>query len=183
MVGFITERDLLTRLTSRRRSWWSSLWAENKELIGEYRKAEGTTVGEVMGPPPIPVPADASLQAAADLLAKQGLRDLPVVAHGRVVGMITRPSLLALLELSQPATSRATDAELVAEMKNRLHQEPWVTNRGLWVEATGGVVFLAGLVENAEEQAALEIMARAIPGCTGVDNHTFPRTALRGRWF
>jgi CBS domain-containing protein len=182
MVGFITERDLLTRLTSRRRSWWSSVWAENKELIEEYRKAEGATVGEVMGPPPTPVPAAASLRAAADLVQEQGLRELPVVAEGRVVGMITRPSLLALLELSQPRTGPATDAELVAEMKNRLHQEPWVTNRGLWVQATDGVLFFAGLVESEEEQAALEIMARTIPGCTGVENHTFPKTALRGRW-
>jgi osmotically-inducible protein OsmY len=87
-----------------------------------------------------------------------------------------------LLELSQPRTGPATDAELVAEMKNRLHQEPWVTNRGLWVQATDGVLFFAGLVESEEEQAALEIMARTIPGCTGVENHTFPKTALRGRW-
>jgi CBS domain-containing protein len=182
LVGLLTESDLLARMTSRRRSWWATVWADNKELMREYRKAVGTTVGEVMGPPPIPVPAGASLQAAAELLARQGLRDLPVVADGRVVGMLTRPSILALLELSRPRTCRATDAGLVAEMKNRLHQEPWVTNRGLWVEATGGVLFLAGLVESAEEQAALETMARTIPGCTGVDNHTVPKTALRGLW-
>jgi len=44
-----------------------------------------------------------------------------------------------------------------------------------------GVLFLAGPVQNEEEQAALEIMARSIPGCIGVESHTFPQTALRGR--
>ncbi len=182
LIGLITESDLLTRLTSRKRSWWTTLFADTQVLVREYRKAMGATVGEVMGPPPVPVPADASVERAADLLEQQGLRELPVVAEGRVVGVVGRPGLLALLEHPQPQASARTDAELVAEMKTRLHQEPWVSNRGLWVEATKGALFLAGLVENDEERTALEIMARSIPGCVGVDNHTFPRTALRGRW-
>jgi hypothetical protein len=182
LIGLITESDLLTRLTSRKRSWWATLFADTQVLVREYRKAMGTTVGEVMGPPPVPVPADASVERAADLLEQQGLRELPVVADGRIVGLVGRPSLLALLEHPRPQASHRTDAELVAEMKTRLGQEPWVSNRGLWIEATKGVLFLAGLVENDEERAALQIMARSIPGCVGVDNHAFPRTALRGRW-
>ena len=181
LVGLITESDLLTRLKSRKRSWWATLFADTQVLVREYRKAMGATVGEVMGPPPVPVPADASVGQAADLLEQQGLRELPVVAEGRVVGMVGRPGLLALLELPQPQASARTDAGLVAEMKTRLAEEAWVSNRGLWVQATDAVLFLAGPVQNVEEQAALEIMARSIPGCIGVENHTFPQTALRGR--
>ena len=182
LVGLLTEHDLLLRLTSRHRSGWAALWADNQLLIEEYRKAMGATVREVMGPPPIPLPADASVQAAAALLAQQGLREVPVVTEGRVVGVVSRPSLLALAEITPSPASPRTDADLVAEMKARLRQEPWVSNRGLWVEATGGVLFFTGLVENEAEQAALDTMARTIPGCTGVENHTFPKTALRGRW-
>jgi CBS domain-containing protein len=182
LVGLLAEGDLLTRMTTRRRSWWATVWADGKELLAEYRKAKGTRVGEVMSSPPVPVPAGASLQTAADLLARQGLRELPVVAEGRVVGMVTRPAILALDELSSPATRHATDAGLVAEMKNRLQQEPWVTNRGLWVEARDGVLFLTGLVQNEEEQAAVELMARTIPGCMGVDNQTTPKAALHRGW-
>jgi CBS domain-containing protein len=182
LVGLLAESDLLTRLTSRKRSWWATLFADTQVLVREYRKAMGTTVGEVMGPAPVPVPADASVERAADLLERQGLRELPVVAEGRVVGLVGRPGLLALLEHPRPQASARTDAELVAEMKTRLGQEPWVSNRGLWVEATNGALFLAGLVENDEERTALEIMARSIPGCVGVDNQTIPKTLLRGRW-
>jgi CBS domain-containing protein len=181
LVGLITERDLLIRLTGRKRSWWATFFADNPVLIQEYRKAVGTTVAEVMGPPPQPVPAGASVNAAAKLLVEQGLRELPVVADGRIVGMVSRPSLLALLELSRTPARPRTDAELVAEMKNRLHEEPWVTNRGLWVEANGGVLFLAGLVADEDERVALDIMARSIPGCTRVDNQTVPKSVLRGR--
>jgi CBS domain-containing protein len=183
LVGLITESDLLTRLTSRKRSWWATFFADNRALIRKYRKAMGTTVGEVMGPPPVPVPDDASVEEAADLLVQHGLRELPVVAEGRVVGVVSRPSLLALQELAQSPARTRTDTELATELEARLREEPWVTNRGLWVQATNGVLFFASLVESEEEQAALETMARTIPGCTGVDNHTFPKTALRGRWF
>ncbi len=182
LIGLITESDLLTRLTSRKRSWWATLFADTQVLVREYRKAMGTSVSDVMGPPPVPVPADASVERAADLLERQGLRELPVVAEGRVVGLVDRPSLLALLELPRPQASARTDAELVAEMKTRLGQEPWVSNRGLWVEATNGELFLAGLLENEEERTAITIMAHSISGCVGVENHTFARTALRGRW-
>jgi osmotically-inducible protein OsmY len=67
-------------------------------------------------------------------------------------------------------------------MNRRLSQEPWVTNRALRVTAKAGVLSLAGLVESEEERAALELMARTIPGCTGVEDDTFPRSAMRGHW-
>ena len=133
LVGLITEHDLLIRLTSRHRSWWAALWADHQMLIGEYRKATGTTVREVMGPPPIPLPADASVQAAADLLAQQGLREVPVVAAGRVVGVVSRPSLLALAELTPSPAGPRTDGELVAEMKTRLRRR----NHGCPTAASG----------------------------------------------
>jgi osmotically-inducible protein OsmY len=100
-----------------------------------------------------------------------------------VVGIITRTGLLAMVDGTEPHPGQATDAQLVAAMKQRLRQESWVTNPGLvWVEATGGVLFLAGLVESAEEHAALGLMARTIPGCTGVENETVPRSAVEGGW-
>ena len=72
LVGLITERDLLIRLSGRKRSWWATLFADNPVLIQEYRKAVGTTVAEVMGPPPQPVPAGASVKSAADSCSNRG---------------------------------------------------------------------------------------------------------------
>jgi len=181
LAGLITESDLLIRLISRNRPWWATLLADTQVLVREYRKAMGTTVGEVMAPPPVPVPADASVERAADLLEQQGLRELPVVAAGRVVGVVGRPSLLALLELPQPQASARTDAEVAAEMKGRLARESWVSNRGIWVAGKNGVVTLFGLIDNEEEKTALGLMAQTIAGCKGVENNLFPRTLLPGR--
>jgi osmotically-inducible protein OsmY len=64
-----------------------------------------------------------------------------------------------------------SDARLVAEMKAALAREAWVSNRGIVVQAKQGVIALWGLVRSDAERAALETMARAVPGCAGVDSH------------
>ncbi len=181
MVGLLTECDLIARLSTRRRSWWQTLFGDQAEGACEYQKIVGTTVGEVMSPPAVQASPELSVEAAADLLSRDGRRELPVVADGRLVGSVSRTALLQVLEKA-PSRVPVTrpDAELVAEMKNRLAVEHWVSNRGLSVLAKGGVLSLFGLVESEEEKTALGVMARTIEGCNGVKNDVVPRSRLRG---
>jgi CBS domain-containing protein len=74
LVGLLTEGDLLTRMASRRRPWWATVWADGKELLAEYRKAMGTSVGEVMSPPE---------RVAARLPAGRSWDDSPASSTGR----------------------------------------------------------------------------------------------------
>ncbi len=102
----------------------------------------------------------------------------------QVIGMVSRASLLAAAEFARLAAPAHNDRELVVEMKTRLRQEPWVSNAGrLSVEASGGVISVTGFVETEEEREAIELMARGIPGCRGMENCTFPRTQLPARGF
>ena len=55
--------------------------------------------------------------------------------------------------------------------------EPWAS-RGLVVEAVAGVLTLRGLVGTQAECAALETMARSIPGVEGVNNRLVVQAAL-----
>ena len=41
---------------------------------------------------------------------------------------------------------------------------------------------LYGLVDGDEEKAALTTMARAIPGCSGVENGLVPKSQFRSHW-
>ena len=41
------------------------------------------------------------------------------------------------------------------------------------------MIALTGLVESAEERAALSTMARAVAGCKGVENHLLVNSQLR----
>jgi CBS domain-containing protein len=182
IIGLLTERDLIARLRAPRRSWWQTLLSDRAESAREYQKTTGTTVAEVMTPAPVPASPDLSVETAADMLSQDGIRELPVVADGRLVGSVSRTELLQVLAATPNRTGVArTEPELVAEMQKRLAAEDWVSNRGLWVDARNGLLSLYGLVDSEEEKAALGVMARAIEGCTGVENNVFPKSQLRGR--
>jgi CBS domain-containing protein len=182
LVGLLVETDLLARLRSHRRAWWRGLLEMPADGATAYQKRAGTTVGEIMGPVPAQATPEMSLAEAAELLAAD-IRELPVVTQGRLVGTVSRTDLLRVLVHAVPESGAPrTDADLIQEMRRRLAAEDWVSTRALGIEASNGVLRLYGLVDGDEEKAALTTMARAIPGCTGVENHLVPKSQFRGHW-
>jgi CBS domain-containing protein len=182
LVGWLVETDLLARLRSHRRAWWRGLFEMPADGATAYRKRAGTIVAEVMGPVPAQATPEMFLAEAADLLAAD-VRTVPVVAHGRLVGTVSRTELLRVLVHALPASGvPRTDAELIREMRRRLAAEDWVSTRTLGIDAKKGVVSLYGLIGSDEEKPALTTMARSIPGCTGVENHLVPKSQFRGHW-
>src|SRR5262245_3307212 len=56
LVGIISEGDLILRQTRpATRPWWRAFFERGEQLALEYRKAVGTTVGEVMTRPVISI--------------------------------------------------------------------------------------------------------------------------------
>lgn len=96
------------------------------------------------------------------------------------MGSVTRGDLdkVPATEM-MPAAEMRADADLIAEMKARLAQEPWVSNRGIWVDARDGTIALVGVVNTEEEKAALARMAREVDGCNGVENHLLVKSKWR----
>lgn len=183
LVGILSEGDLIVRQKPRALPhWWQLFFDDGERLAREYRKAMGVTVAEAMTAPVIFVSPDASIEKAAALLAERGIRRLPVVADGALVGIVSRADLVKALVSSPEGHVALTDAQLVSEMKRRMAMEPWVSDRRLLIEARDGVVSLWGAVESEEEQAALETMARSIQGCGGVDTHLIVRPEVFTRF-
>jgi osmotically-inducible protein OsmY len=56
-------------------------------------------------------------------------------------------------------------------MQQRMRAESWVSYGNVGIHACGGIITLFGIVDSQAERSALETMARAIPGCKGVDDH------------
>jgi osmotically-inducible protein OsmY len=106
------------------------------------------------------------------ILHEQRNRRLPVVANGRLVGIVSRGDLVRALASvpPSPAVSRP-DAEIVRELRERLRREPWGTTTGVVAEARDGILALWGLVSTDAERSALETMARTVPGVRAVENH------------
>ncbi len=176
LVGIISEGDLILRQRSwARRPWWRRFVDNAESLAREYRKVVGTTVGEVMTRVVVSISPVFGVETAASILHARGFRRLPVVRDGKLVGIISRGDLVRALATAVPATEARSDTQLVEEMKTRLAAEPWTSTAGFVVHAKRGVIFLWGVVPTEAEKAALETMARAIEGCTGVENDLVAR--------
>jgi osmotically-inducible protein OsmY len=96
------------------------------------------------------------------------------------MGSVTRRDLVKAREIeTRPAAVIRVDTDILAEMKARLAQETWVSNRGIWVDAKDGTIALVGVVNSEEEKASLAAMAREIDGCKGVENHLLVKSKWR----
>ena len=74
---------------------------------------ERTNVAECMSRDPVTIAPDASMLAAARLMLEHKIGGLPVVADGRIVGMITESDLFRLLIADAAGTERADDGRAV----------------------------------------------------------------------
>jgi CBS domain-containing protein len=97
VVGVITQADLVARLVPLGRVRWWMVLANHEQLARLYQRSRGRTVGEVMSRPAVVTPPDAPLEMAVRLLQEYRIGRLPVVDHGRLVGIVTRSDLLQAL--------------------------------------------------------------------------------------
>lgn len=68
-----------------------------REFERRLRKAAATTVAELMTRDPVTIAPDETVKAAARTIAERHHNRLPVVEHGRLVGLVTRVDVLAAL--------------------------------------------------------------------------------------
>jgi CBS domain-containing protein len=131
----------------------------------QLAKARGTTAAEFMSTPVVTVAPGASLQAAARLLHRHGVRHLPVVDHdGRVVGMITRRDLLGVF--------LRPDWILVGEINAKvLHATFNVPADAVRVEVREGVARLSGRVPWHSTAVEIVERVRGVDGVVAVDDH------------
>jgi CBS domain-containing protein len=61
------------------------------------KKAVASRVRDLMTPDPTTIEADASVAQAGRLIARSGHNRLPVIQHGRLVGVVTRVDVLEAL--------------------------------------------------------------------------------------
>jgi predicted transcriptional regulator len=125
-------------------TWYTAL---RRKLVEAPSKFSGTTA------------PDASLESVAEMLDSRRIRRLPVVAGGRVVGIVSRSDLIKNLAAAPAAGGTVSDAMLARDMLARLDDEPWVTNPAISVKAENGVIWLWGQVASEPERAAIETMA------------------------
>lgn len=95
LVGVLTEGDFLRRADGDRPRWISVLLSEDAQITAE--QLHGRRVEEAMSRNPISVGAEASVDEVVELMERNGIKRVPVVADGKVIGIVSRANLLLAL--------------------------------------------------------------------------------------
>ena len=176
VVGIVSEGDLLRPEGSgsaarQRPQWLETLFSDRSS---DYEKAHGRTARAVMTPNVVTVDEDMPVNEIAALLERQHIKRVPVLADGRVVGIVSRAHLLhglasTIIQHHEPeaAADRQIRDKLVKTLMETHNLDTVLVN----VTVNNGHVRLWGIVENAEEAATAENAAKSLPGVKSVENY------------
>jgi CBS domain-containing protein len=182
LVGIVSEGDLLHRAetgterrTERRRAWWLDSLASAQDLAQDYVKSHGRTVGDVMTREVITVTEATELDAIANMLETKGIKRVPVVRNGKVIGIVSRANLVRALATtkSQPETLTDADDRTIREkFLGELRGQEWARVWAADIIVRDKIVHLWCSDDRSEEEIqALRVAAENTPGVQGAEVH------------
>ena len=176
LVGVISEGDLLRRPeigTEKHRRRWLSFFTRADEQAREFTKSHALRAGDVMTRQVTHVDEDTTLAQVVEMMEKHNVKRLPVLAHGELVGIVSRRDMLRALawQAAPMPPPPESDAAIRAIMNDVLKNEEWAMSAIVNVIVSEGVVHLWGVIDSDEQRQALRVAAENIPGVTGVEDH------------
>lgn len=172
LAGVVSEGDFMRRSeldTEQRRSWWLAFLAGPGGLAEDYVRAHGRKVQEIMATELATIAPEATLEAAVELMTRRGVKRLPVIEDGKVVGIVTRSDLLRGVLRAQPTRDDAVvaDEQLREAVLAELAKQPWSSGM-IRVNADHGAVTLSGIIFDERQRAAARVCAENVPGVASV---------------
>jgi CBS domain-containing protein len=166
LLGIVTEADLVSKEAygGRRRRPLQLL----ADLMHEGRthgaaQAAGLTAGAVMSAKVTATSPGEDVRVAARRMVEKGLKRLPVVLDGHVVGMLSRRDVLWLFH--------RPDDEIREGIQAHLASYRWAPEDAeVTVSVTQGVVEAVGSVKHAMDVCVVESAIWAVPGVVGLDS-------------
>jgi len=104
--GIVSESDILKPFRESvraKRDWWLGVLAEGEELpqdFLDYIRRDTRTASDVMVRHVLTASEDATLPELAELMIKHGVKRLPVLRDGQLVGIVSRADLVAAIAAS-----------------------------------------------------------------------------------
>ena len=184
LVGILSEGDLLRRAetgTQRRRSGWGMFGIDSEQLADEFVKAHGRKVADVMSRNVITAREATPADEIARLMETHGIKRVPIVEDGKLIGIVSRADfLIALTGVQQSAAAGGRDdAALRAAIVARLVRMPWSQPSIVNVAVRDGTVELTGFSDSEAQRRAVRIVAETTPGVRAVQDHlTVQRYAI-----
>ena len=122
LIGIISEGDLVRRTelaTDHRRSWWLRVFshASKESLATEYVKAHARRVRDAMTRDVITAKPATPVREIAGLLERYRIKRIPIVAKGKVVGIVSRANLIQALAGSHKESKPGTPSDTMIRKK------------------------------------------------------------------
>lgn len=176
LVGLISEGDLLRRPeigTEKHRRRWLSFFTRVDEQAREFAKSHALRAADVMTKQVVHVAEDTSLGDVVEMMEKHNVKRLPVLADGKLVGIVSRRDMLRALawQAAPMPPPPEGDAAIRAIMNDVLKNEEWAMSAIVNVIVSEGVVHLWGVIDSDEQRRALRVAAENIPGVSAVEDH------------
>ena len=174
ILGIVSEGDMLRRVEShtlRHRSWWLRLLTADTELRNEFVKSHSHKVVDVMTRKVLTVSPETPLGEIASVLERNGIKRVPVVKDGKLVGIVSRANLLQAIatigKTVEPAGT-ADDATLRGKVMSQLDRQPFSWRALINVIVHDGTVELWGMVDSELEKRAARVAVEVTPGVRAV---------------
>ena len=175
IVGILSEGDLLRRVetdTQRHRPHWLEMLLGQSGDASSFIKSHASRVGDVMSHDVIASHPEASLREIAELMERHGIKRVPIVDGGRIVGIVSRANLMqGLLADRRSAAAATSDDQIRDNLNDLLRTQSWIDHNRINVVVSGGVVQLWGSVQNDEQRRALMVAAKSTTGVQSVEDH------------
>ena len=166
LIGIVTEADLVRVEAHEQppRSLFLELFIDRRRLEAIERLAEDVRAGDIMTRDVVTVRPDITVQDAARLLIRHGVKRLPVVDEkGKILGIVSRSDLLRPYNRPDEDIRREIEEDLIFKTM-------WIEPGTVTVTVSRGVVSLKGTVDLNSSRDILEELVRRIPGVVGLEN-------------
>jgi len=171
VVGVFSEADILVKEGGEGRREGLLGWLFEPDFELEH-KLMAKTVGEAMTTPAITVGSDVPVHKAAKRMVDDAVNRLPVVEHGKLVGIVTRADLVRAFTRS--------DEEIADEIRTEILQRTlWLDPGTVTINVTDGIVSLAGQVETKTDAELLPLFVERVPGVVSVETAVSVRQKAR----
>ena len=176
VVGIVSEGDLVRRVeagTELRRSHWLEWMVPNQTLAAEFVKSHSRRVSDIMTRRVISVTPDTPLDEVATILESNGIKRVPVIDNGKLVGIVSRSNLVQALATiyKQAVSATVDDAKLRTAIMEQLETKSWSHPSLLNVTVKDGTVDLWGIVESSAEKQAVRVAVEVTPGVKAVKDN------------
>jgi CBS domain-containing protein len=162
-VGVVSEADTLVKQEHLGGTGTRPLFGRKRKA--RWRKATGSSAADLMTTPAVTIGTDATVTAAARLLAAKNIRRLCVVdADGVLAGIVSRHDVIS--------TFLRDDAAIRADIEEHVFRKGmWLFPGTLTVAVTAGVATLDGAVERRTTAIVAGQLTQSVPGVVAVHNN------------